>query len=360
MIKLAYFISPHGYGHAARAAAVMAALTTRAEVQFEIFTKVPPWFFDYSLPGGFGYHEVLTDIGLVQQNSLVADLDETARHLDAFLPFDARLVDSLATQVTHLGCQMLLCDIAPLGIAVAHRAGVRSMLVENFTWDWIYGAYEADHPRIAEHVATLDNWFRQADYHIQTEPCHPRVPADLVVPPVSRQLQTAPESIRARLDVPVDAPFIMLTMGGTAWRYTFLEGVARWPDVYFVVPVLDEQLTGEPMPANLRLLPHNSGIFHPDLVNASDALIGKVGYSTLAEVYQAGVAFGYVIRPNFRESAVLSHYVAHQMQGLPIQPTAFEEGQWLDLVPQLLALPRHQESRPNGADSIAAFTLAQL
>jgi hypothetical protein len=31
---------------------------------------------------------------------------------------------------------------------------------------------------------------------------------------------------------------------------------------------------------NLVLLPHHSGFYHPDLVNASDAVIGKVGYST--------------------------------------------------------------------------------
>ena len=29
-------------------------------------------------------------------------------------------------------------------------------------------------------------------------------------------------------------------------------------------------------------------VFHPDLVNASDAVIGKAGYNTLAEVFYAG------------------------------------------------------------------------
>ena len=39
MTPLAYFISPHGFGHAARAAAVMSALHTQdPALQFEIFT----------------------------------------------------------------------------------------------------------------------------------------------------------------------------------------------------------------------------------------------------------------------------------------------------------------------------------
>ena len=48
--RIAVFISPHGYGHASRAAAVMAALADLdAAVEFEIFTTVPPWFFRDSL-----------------------------------------------------------------------------------------------------------------------------------------------------------------------------------------------------------------------------------------------------------------------------------------------------------------------
>jgi hypothetical protein len=44
--RIAYFVSPHGFGHAARAAAVMEALSEiDTGVQFEIFTTVPFWFF---------------------------------------------------------------------------------------------------------------------------------------------------------------------------------------------------------------------------------------------------------------------------------------------------------------------------
>ncbi len=46
MGSLAYFISPHGFGHAARACAVMSAILERMPgVRFEIFTEVPRWFF---------------------------------------------------------------------------------------------------------------------------------------------------------------------------------------------------------------------------------------------------------------------------------------------------------------------------
>ena len=66
MCSIAYFISPHGYGHAARACAVMAAMhELNPSIRFEIFTTIPQWFFDQSIPGTFTYHNLLTDIGLV-------------------------------------------------------------------------------------------------------------------------------------------------------------------------------------------------------------------------------------------------------------------------------------------------------
>ena len=85
---LAYFISPHGYGHAARAAAVMEAIhQRRPDTRFEVFTLVPAWFLADSLTAPFSYHPLLTDIGLVQKNSLIEDLPQTLRRLDDFLPF---------------------------------------------------------------------------------------------------------------------------------------------------------------------------------------------------------------------------------------------------------------------------------
>ena len=64
MSAVAYFVSAHGFGHAARASAVMAALRRRSpDVALHVFTTVPRWFFDDSLRGVFTYHPLRTDVG---------------------------------------------------------------------------------------------------------------------------------------------------------------------------------------------------------------------------------------------------------------------------------------------------------
>jgi hypothetical protein len=351
--SIATFISPHGYGHAARASAVMAALhRLNPGIRFEIFTLVPQWFFQNSLQQPFGYHALMTDIGLAQVSAIEENLSETVRQLDDFLPFEQDMLGALARQLESLNCRLVLCDIAPLGIAVAKEAGLPSVLVENFTWDWIYQGYFSQAPRLEPFAAYFGELFRAADYHIQTEPlCDPQ-PGSLIVPPISRSIRAPADEVRRRLEAPQHAPLVMVTMGGIQWQFDHLSALEAHPDCYFLVPGAAETVTRR---GHLIALPHQSEFFHPDLVNASDAVIGKVGYSTLAEVYQAGIPYGYVPRLQFRESRVLVDYIRREMQGLPLSVADFEAEAWLSSLPGLLALPRFQYQGQNGAAQAADF-----
>ncbi|MEW6666178.1 MAG: hypothetical protein AB1512_13290 [Thermodesulfobacteriota bacterium] len=355
-VPVAYFVSPHGYGHAARAAAVMESLTRAAsgKAEFHIYTKVPRWFFRDSVSGPFHYHPVLTDIGLVQQTPLQADLQETVNRLDRFLPVDVNKVEALARQIVRAGCRMVVCDIAPLGIQVARTAGIPSVLVENFTWDWLYGPYERLAPRMAPHIRYLKGLFRASDFHIQTEPVCRRQPVDLVTRPVSRKARMPAGEVRRRLDLPERASVVLITMGGIASVLPFLERLREVKGVRFLIPGGAKTIKHQ---GNLVLLPHHSQYFHPDLLAASDAVVGKVGYSTLAETYWAGIPFGFIARRSFRESGKLVSFIREHLAGLAIREEGFHAGTWISRLPELLSLPRIRRHDPNGADEVARFLI---
>jgi hypothetical protein len=354
MPTLAYFITPHGFGHAARASAVMSAAQSRIpDLRWEIFTRVPEWFFAESLTGPYTLHPTDTDVGLVQVDALRADLSATVERLAGLLPFAVERVGALAARVKSLGCQAVLCDIAPIGIAVAQAAGVPSVLVENFTWVEIYAEYLAECPALEPFSGQMAHWFAAADFHIQTEPvCQPAVNAALTVPPVNRSPRTDRAAVRARLAIPPGEPLLLITMGGVDFQHSYLERLGEYPGVHFVLP---GNHTATDAPPNVHLLSPRSGIFHPDIVAASDGVVGKIGYSTLAEVYAAGVPYGYVPRPRFRESDVLSAFVEKEMAGFAIDADKLGDGRWVERIPDLLALPRRTEQRGNGAEKIAVF-----
>lgn len=357
--RFAVFITPHGYGHAARSCAVMLALRRAAPgVFFDIFTRVPQWLFAASLGNGYLYHELETDIGLVQESAMDEDLPKTVHKLSEMLPFDPTLVERLGQQVKMAGCEIVICDIAALGIAVARSVGLPSVLIENFTWDWIYEGYLEQEPRLIPYSNYLHDAYRSASYHIRTEPaCSDHLKADLVSSVVGRHPRTPAEEIRSQLEVPPGIPMILITMGGIGSHYPFLKKIESYPGACFVIPGGSTQFERR---GSLVLLAHHSEYYHPDLVEASSAVIGKLGYSTLAEAYLAGIPYAFIPRPNFPESKVMGGFVIEHMNGLELPEEGFYSGQWLDLIPRLLAAGRQKPRQPDGGDQIAAFILSRL
>jgi UDP:flavonoid glycosyltransferase YjiC (YdhE family) len=349
--KVACFVSPHGFGHAARAAAVMSAIHRRHnDVRFEIFTTVPGWFFESSLKAPFNLHPVETDVGFVQVSPFVQDLARTRRRLDRFLPLDDRRVGVLAGRLRDLNCTLAICDISPLGIVAGRAAGLPTVLVENFTWDWLYEGYLRFAQTIQPHIDYLRRIFETVEVHIQTEPLCDRKENRALVGPVSREPRSERRQVRRRLGIPPGEKMVLITTGGVPERCAFLDALAARPEAVFVIPGGAE---GVERRGNLIRLPVNSEFFHPDLVAAGDAVVGKAGYSTLAEVWAAGVPFGCVRRSDFRESGALADFVRREMDAVDIELAAFYNGDWLRRLPELLALPRRPGPRTNGAEQIA-------
>ena len=351
--RIAYFISPHGFGHAARAAAIMDALTDiEATIEFDIFTTIPEWFFENSLRKPFAYHHTLTDIGLVQKTPFEEDFENTLKRLSGLLPYDGNRIESLATSLSDRQCNMILCDISPMGIAVGEASGIPSVLVENFTWDWIYEAYTSSHPGFKRFIEYLKELFDQATHHIQTEPVCNRKRSDRLFPPISRKPRTSRETIRNHLSIPQDASVVMITMGGIPRQYAIQDMLMGETSIHFIVSGGNEPFQ---QTDNVVILPHQSEFYHPDLIHASDLVIGKAGYSTLAEVYDAGIPFIFVKRPTFRESGVMTTYIKKRMSSIDISEKQFEKGDWISRIADMLQSPRNLQNKNTGAQHAAEY-----
>ena len=348
---VAGFITPHGFGHAARAAAVLTALRElRPKMHPHLFTGVPRWFLRESLGREFSLHPLESDIGLVQGGPLGEDLPATAARLSALYPPDDALVARLACRVSRLGCRLVLCDIAPLGIAVARAAGLPSVLVENFTWGWIYRGCAAREPALLPFARMLDDLSRRADLRVQAQPVCRVEDGAAQVGPVSCRPRAARAATRAALGVAPRRPVVLVTMGGIPHDGFAVQPLLGLPGVEFV---LAGAASRPRRVANVLLLPHRSGFFHPDLMAAADAVVGKIGYSTVAESCRSRVPYGFVPRAGFRESAALERWLLDRKRGLRIDPHDFAAGTWVRRVPDLLDLGRPAEQFPDGAQQAA-------
>jgi hypothetical protein len=351
--RIAYFISHHGFGHASRASAVMQAIhSLQPEFEFELFTRAPLWFFDTSLKFPFGYHEITTDVGLIQPTPLAEDLPVTIRRLDDFLPFPSSTAEPVVKQLIQMQFDLCICDISPFGLSASHTAGIPSVLIENFTWDWIYSGYLAECPEFNRYIPQFTHAFRSANIHIQSEPvCQYDDKSDLLTNPIARAPRLLSNELRRRLKIPAGAPVVLITMGGFELDFSFINQLNANRNIWFVIPG-GAQSKVEHI-SNLVLLPHHSDFYHPDLINSANAVISKAGYSTIAEAYYAGIPFGYVSRDQFRESPILSAFIQQKMQGFEINGETFQTGDWIHSVSNLLELGCRKPESENGADQAA-------
>jgi hypothetical protein len=353
--EIACFISPHGFGHATRAVAVLEALQhLHPNLHPHVFTTVPRGLLAETL-SNFTYHSLLVDIGLIQTSALDADIDATINKLDSFLPFSHSHLESIGSLCNR--CSFVLCDIAPFGIAVARHLGIPSVLVENFTWDWIYEPHFKHYPKLGQHAQFLQNEFEQADYHIRTEPlCQQSSTGDLICGPIFRKAKGTSSKLRNTFNCG-RKKIILITMGGIPMDLPIWKEFQKYPELLLICTGQKEtRLVGK----NILHLKRKNGSYHPDLICAADLVVCKAGYSTVAECCQAGTRVISVGRSDFPESEVLQSYIKRVLGGVAIDQDTFLSGKWLSLVPHILTTSPPAPATENGADVIASFLLPLL
>lgn len=355
-LRFAWFVTPHGFGHAARSAAIVEALGRRLpQLEVELWTSVPEWFFAESLTVPYRRRELACDVGLIQHSPVAEDLPASLAALASFWgAADGGRTRAVAAAVAASGAACVVADIAPFGLEVARAAGLPAVLIENFTWDWIYDALAAEEPRFAAWAERLRAGVVRPDLHLQLEPCCRPLPGGEPVPPVARAPRQHRAEIVARLGIPPGDAVVLVSLGGVEHRLANLAPLAGCTGATFVLPGTspDERREG-----NLRLLPHHTPIHHPDLVAAADVVVGKLGYSTVAETVAAGSRILYVPRPGFRESAVLERYVGERLSVAAMAAAELESGAWVARLPEILARPRPAADGRSGA-AVAADLIA--
>ena len=355
-MNIAYFISSHGFGHASRASAIMEALSELSDnIHFDIFTGTPEWLFQDAGLQNYTYHPGAVDVGLVQLNPMEHDLPQSVINIRDYLDSIPSRSDALSAKLHDLKIDIVIADISPLGIISGKKAGIPTYLFENFTWDWIYELYVPQCPDFREINDRLREIFVQADIRMQSEPlCDPIPEADILIPPASRKPHHNAAEFRESLGIPEDHHIGLISMGGIPENLDFAVESSIPDNVTLLLPGTFERTERY---GNKILLPHRSGYYHPDMVHAADFVIGKAGYSTIAEVCAAGAAYGFISRENFRESDVTADFLRKRPNTLEIAMERFEAFTLDEEIGKLLALGKTKPQFVNGSRVAAYYIL---
>ena len=142
---------------------------------------------------------------------------------------------------------------------------------------------------------------------------------------------------------------VFLTMGGVPQEYPFISRLHQdFSAINFVIAGIGTKK--ERVKPNVLLLPATSDLYHPALITAADAVIGKAGYSPIAEIYYGQVRFGYFVREDYPEMRALVNFLQHNTDGFSLSAQNYMSGDWLCELEKLLAVqPTCRKQTLNGS-----------
>jgi len=337
-VRIVFYISGHGLGHATRAIELIRALLQRPDASIVVRTSAPRWIFAFNLPS-IEVQPFAADTGVVQPDSFSVDEEATARAAaDFYRDFD-RKIDDESHVLRGIGADVVLADVPPLALAAAHRAGVRGIAIANFTWDWIFSIYPAV-ARLAPHaIPAMRAAYATATLALRL-PLHggfDAVPVVRDIPFIARRSTRDPLETRRRLGIDAHRPLVLSSFSGFGADLP-IEALERSRDFTLLAP------SREPPP----------GFRYEDLVAAADVVVSKPGYGIVSECAANDTALLYTSRGPFIEYDLLVTSMARVIRARFIPQTDLTAGRWSDAIDALLAQPPPPErARVDGAEVAA-------
>jgi L-arabinokinase len=373
---IAYYVSGHGFGHASRSIEVIRELgTLEPRSRIVVRTTAPAWFLEGSLGAGIERQVVETDTGVVQIDSLRLDEDETARVAARFYAGFDRRVEEEAAALRKLGATIVVGDIPPLAFAAAHRAGIPSVAVANFTWDWIYAGYPQFERLAPGTIDLIARAYGHATLALRlpfSGGFESMAALTRDIPLIARNATHTREAVRRTLGIS-EGPVVLASFGGHGLRLSYAAIAAQNRFTLVVTDREDAADAGRLKPYDLgRLQPaptsHRTdglrrftlqdltdrGMKYEDLVAASDVVVTKAGYGIVSECIANGAAMLYTPRGRFREHDVFMAEMPKYLRCLEISNADLISGAWQPSVDAVLELPDAPHTlRSNGASEAA-------
>jgi hypothetical protein len=347
---LVAYVSGHGFGHATRTAEVLRAVRNLApDLPLTVVSAAPEWLFRAAVPGPLSFRSATLDVGVVQSDALTMDEAATAARWRQWSDAYPRRLDEEAGWLRRAGARVVLGDVPPLAFDAAAEAGVPSVALANFSWDWIYrhlGRAWPDLRRAAAHSARA---YARCGLLLELPfgghlGAFPRREA---VPFVARRSRVPGEETRRRLGLAADRPAVLLSFGGLglgrfdAAALSDLEGYA----VLGPQGLSPEVLAGH-------------GLRYEDVVAAADVVVSKPGYGIVTDAIAGRTRLVYTDRGDFPEYAVLVEQMPRYLPVAYVSNQDLRAGRLRAALAEVAAAPFPPAPDLGGAEAAARRLLS--
>jgi hypothetical protein len=346
-MRVVFYVSGHGFGHASRDIELIRAMCARrTQARIVVRTAAPERLFAPIAGAQVDLQPVEADTGLVQIDSLQLDEEESARQAARFYADFDRRVAGEAALLHRVKADVVVGDVPPLAFAAASRAGVPSVAIGNFTWDWIYSVYPAFDRLAPGVIPAIRRAYASTTLALRL-PLHggfePMAAVTRDIPFIARRSTRDPTDTRRAFGLTGDRPAVLSSFGAYGADLP-LADLRRSDRFAFFDPVRD--------------LP--PGVLYQDLVAAADVVVSRPGYGIVSECIANDTALLYTSRGRFIEYDVFVAEMPRLLRCRYISQQDLLAGRWADAIDALLAQPAPAERPRIDGASVAADAIMNL
>jgi hypothetical protein len=317
-MKIAFFLTGHGFGHGVRNSALISALPN--EVEVDIYTSLPESFFREELNRPYRLIPCEIDCGCLQTDTVEVAVEATLQRYAELNANRDAIIREFAIKLKASLVDLVIGDIPPLAFPIARAAGIPAWSFCNFEWTDIYRPFLSQFPSYGPMLQTMMEDYKLADRHIRFFPFMPASKGmkfeeiGLVCRPgVSRR-----EEFAQKFGLDIKKKWCLIYIGsfgldGVAWNK-----LAQFKNCEFLglYPLKEAS-------ANYHHIQKDLSYRYADLTASVDLVIGKLGYGLVAECLSLAKPILFLGRNGFSEYTMLRQLLLNRRMGLEISLERF-------------------------------------
>lgn len=314
MKKILFYLSDHGFGHVARNIPIIEELL-KCGYQVVVKTGVPQGEFVKDSLRKYQHLEVSfdsMDVGLIlKSSSFEIDVELLEEKVRGFIESWPSRIQTEIEYLNEVKPKLVVCDIVPWVLCATKELGIKSCLISNFTWMEIYQEYLP-----SDIIERYQGFYQLADEILRYDLATPYMKEFFKdakeISLCAREFNlTAVEKIKSQFKQP-----IVFVSVGRSVNLTQEIDVSHLSYQFIVTEGI--QLVGD----NVIYLP--KGIENTqDYIMASEMVITKAGFGTVAETMLAQKKCAVIGRESVAEDRATVHHLVEKGLALKIQ---YEDG----------------------------------
>lgn len=303
-MHILYYITPHGFGHAVRSAAICNNLNSNIDITFR--TTIPESFFKEEMLRKFNYYPEAFDCGCIQKDGVTVDIQKTVETYIHISRENRKKLSSELKFVHEQNVDLIVSDIVPFAFDVAYEADIPSVGISNFNWVDIYQPYENEEPLFKPIIKEIAEQYSKASYLFRMEPSNKLQGfscEEFSIPLVCGIGKNRRHELNKIIPQSEGKNIAVIYIGNYGMNNIKWEHLSNFKDWLFLgVYDLPEA------PDNFVLM-NKDLISYRDLAASVDCVIGKIGYGTTSECTINNTPLIYVPRDDFSEHPILENWL---------------------------------------------------